>query len=127
MARYTPPPVPAGVSPEIAGIWTEYFQAFEKTGSAGTSDDDRDILVKEMDVAALRLAVTPCQTLYDIAAKAQLVIYAQTVIAGLTRAEKAVRASVLNAVVAMATGEDRPLGGDAAPHGVNQPPLAVHG
>ena len=92
---------PAGVSPAIADVWTAYFQAFARGESDGASDAVTDIAVQEMAVAASQLAAMPCRSLPDLAAKAQLVLYAQDEIGGLTSAEDAVRTSVLAAVLVM--------------------------
>ena len=97
------PPVPAGISPEIAALWTEYFQAYTKGERAGATDAVIGAAGKVMGAAASRLALTPHRSLQDIATKALFVIHAQNEIGGLTSAEDDVRASVLAAVLAMAT------------------------
>lgn len=80
-----------------------------------------------MEVAARRLSTTLHRSLQDIEAKAQLILHAQNDGGSVSLAENDVRTSVLAAVVAMAEGEDMPLGGPAAPRGVNAPRRAVHG
>ena len=96
------PPVPAGISPEIAALWTEYFQAYAKGERDGATDEDIGAAGEVMEAAASRLALIPHGSPRDIAAKARLVIYVQDEIGGLTSAEKEIRASALAAVLAMA-------------------------
>ena len=103
MACRTPvPPVPAGISPEIAAIWAAYFRAFTTGEDGGATDETIGTVGEEMEAAAHRLAITPHRSLHDLAAKAQLVLYVQDEIGGLTSAEDEVRASVLAAVLAAA-------------------------
>ncbi|WP_165982935.1 hypothetical protein, partial [Dankookia rubra] len=83
--------------------WTEYFQAYAWGERDGATDDDIAAAGKEMEAAARRLAITPHQSLQDIAAKAQFVIYVEAEGGRLSTAESDVRASVLAAVLAMAT------------------------
>ena len=102
MACRTPvPPVPAGISPEIAAIRAVYFRAFTTGEDGGATDETIGTAGEEMEATARRLAITPHGSLRDIAAKAQLVLYVQDEIGGLTSAEDAVRVSVLAAVLAM--------------------------
>lgn len=108
MARYSPPPVPAGISPEIAAAWAEYFGAFARTGCDDATDDDTDLAVDEMDIAASRLALVPCRSLHDIAAKAEFALYTENVLGGLAAAEEAVRTSALAAVVGQLHGDNGP-------------------
>ena len=101
--RTSIPPVPVGVSSEIAAFWTEYFQAYAKGEHACATDAVIGAAGEVMEAAASRLALTPHQSLQDIAAKAQFVIYVEVEGGGLSTAENDVRASVLAAVVALAT------------------------
>lgn len=100
---------PAGVSPDIVTAWTDYFQAYAIGMRRNASDDAIDKSAKGMEAAACRLATTPHRSLQDIAAKAQLVLYAQNDDGSASFAENDIRTSVLAAVVALAVGENVPL------------------
>lgn len=97
-------PAPAGASPAVAAAWDDYFRARDMGDSDDASDAVTNIACDEMDAAARRLAVAPCRSLADLAAKALFVIHAREETGELTKAEGEVLASVPADALAMAGG-----------------------